>query len=273
MITVVGGTGRLGRQVVAELLSRGKAVRAVSRHAASDATLEGDTRLAGAELVVADMARPEQARAVVEGSTHVVAAMTGMDRRRGAGPRAVDRDAAIILTDAAAAAGWHLILLSVVGASPDSPLELFRMKWLAETHLRATDLPCTIVRATAFAELWSEILVSSARRDGRAMVLGPARNPMNFAPVADVAAAVVRATEDSSMVGQGIEVCGAKNLSLSQLATELTWKQPRHLPTLAVRALGRAAQPFAPGVARIARQAVALEHGDLTHEPTALGAQ
>jgi len=142
------------------------------------------------------------------------------------------------------------------------------MKWSAEAHLRATDLPWTIVRATAFAELWSDILTTSVRRDGRAMLLGPARNPMNFVPIADVTAAVVHATEDRSLVGQCIEVCGSKNISLTQLATELTGKQPRHVPTLAVHLLGRAAQPFAPGVARIARQALALEHGDFTRDPT-----
>ncbi|MEP6800179.1 MAG: NAD(P)H-binding protein, partial [Lapillicoccus sp.] len=198
MITLVGGTGRLGRQVAAVLIAQGRPVRVVSRHAG---TSGANPELPEAELVAADIADPRQARAVVDGSTAIVAAMTGMDPRQGAGPRVVDRDAAIVLIDAAAEAGCHLVLVSVIGAALDSPIELFRMKAAAEAHLKASDLPWTIVRATAFAETWTDIITASTGRDGRARLLGPARNPMNFVPVADVAAVVVRALDDDDLRG------------------------------------------------------------------------
>jgi uncharacterized protein YbjT (DUF2867 family) len=232
-------------------------VRVASRHAGSAAS---DPHLAGAELVEADVADPRQARAVISGSSHVVAAMTGMDPRGGAGPKAVDRDAAIVLIDAAADVGCHLVLVSVVGAAPDSPIELFRMKAAAESHLRTSALPWTIVRATAFVELWTEIITGSAGRDGRARLLGRAQNPMNLVHVDDVAAAVVDAVEDDALIGQCVEVVGSDNLSLTDFAARLTGRPPRHLPTALVRALGIGAQPFAPGLARIARQAIAMEH-------------
>ncbi|HEV7194627.1 MAG TPA: NAD(P)H-binding protein [Pedococcus sp.] len=262
MITVVGGTGRLGREVVASLLAKQKSVRVVSRHARSRSS-DGDSRLAGAEFVDADVTDPGQARSAIAGSTYVVAAMTGMDPRTGAGPQAVDRDGAISLIDAAAETGCHVVLVSVVGAAADSPIELFRAKWSAEAHLRASDLPWTIIRATAFAELWSDILNSSAGRDGRARVFGPAHNPMNFVHVADVAAAVVRAIDERTLVGQCVEVGGPDTLSLTELATRLTGRAPRHLPIALVRAVALGARPFAPGVARIARQALAMEEVDL----------
>ncbi len=268
MITVVGGTGRLGRHVAAALLAEGRPVRVVSRHATTSAA--ADPRLDGAELVSADVADPRQARVAIAGSTAIVAAMTGMDPRRGAGPQAVDRDAAIVLIDAAAKTRCHLVLVSVVGAAADSPIELFQMKAAAEAHLHASDLPWTIVRATAFTELWTDVITASTGRDGRARLLGPARNPLNFVPVADVAEAVVRAIDDAldnAFVGQVIEVVGLENSSLTDFATRLTGRPPRHLPTTIVRALGWAGQPVAPGLARIARQAIAMEHLDLTrHE-------
>lgn len=262
MITVVGGTGRLGQQVTAALLAGGRQVRVVSRHAATDAAVT-DPALGGAELVTADVAVPRQARAAIAGSAVIVAAMTGMDPRRGAGPQAVDRDAAIVLIDAAAEAGCHLVLLSVVGAAADSPIELFRMKAAAEEHLRATDVPWTIIRATAFTELWTDIITASTGRDGRARLLGPARTPMNFVPVADVTTAVLTAI-DTTLAGQVIEVTGSENLSLTDFATQLNGRPPRHLPAAVVRAIGWAAQPVAPGLARIARQAIAMEHLDPT---------
>ena len=275
MITVVGGTGRLGRHVAAALLTQGRPVRVVSRHAtlSTDAAHPADPGLAGAEFVTADVAVPDQARVAVAGSTTIVAAMTGMDPRRGAGPQAVDRDAAIVLIDAAAQTRCHLVLISVVGADADSRVELFQMKAAAEAHLRSSDLPWTIVRATAFTELWTDVITASTGRDGRARLLGPARNPLNFVPVADVAEAVVRVIDaapdtalGTALVGQVIEVCGMENSSLTDFAARLTGRPPRHLPTALVRALGWAAQPIAPGLARIARQAIAIEHLDLTRD-------
>ena len=49
-------------------------------------------------------------------------------------------------------------MMSVVGAAAGSPMELFRAKDAAEVHLRASGAPWTIVRSTAFVELWSEIM-------------------------------------------------------------------------------------------------------------------
>lgn len=262
MITVVGGTGRLGQQVTAALLAGGRQVRVVSRHARTGAA-GTDPALSGAELVTADVAIPQQARAAIAGSTVVVAAMTGMDPRRGAGPQAVDRDAAIVLIDAAAETGCHLLLMSVVGAAADSPIELFVMKAAAEEHLQAADLPWTIVRATAFTELWTDVITASTGRDGRARMLGPARNPMNFVPIADVTTAVLTAI-DATPDGQVIEVRGDQELSLTDFATRLTGCPPRHLPAAVVRAIGWVARPVAPGLARIARQAIAMEHLELT---------
>lgn len=265
MIAVVGGTGRLGSEVSAALTREGVPVRVVSRHAGAGA-LGPEHRLARAELMAADVADVHQARAVVSGASYVVAAMTGMDPRHGAGPEAVDRDAAIILIDAAAEAGCHLVLVSVVGAALDSPIELFRMKAAAEAHLLASGMSWTIVRATAFAELWAEVITASAGRNGRARLLGPARNTMNFVHIVDVAKAVVRATEDDALVGHCVEVGGIDNLSLTDFAARLTGRPPWHLPHPLVRAIGRVAEPFAPGLARIAQQATAMDTVDLAFD-------
>ncbi|MEO7070720.1 MAG: NAD(P)H-binding protein [Nostocoides sp.] len=267
MISVVGGTGRLGRQVSASLVGQGVPVRVVSRHAGgSRGSTDADPWLADAELLTADVADARQAEAAVAGASHVVAAMTGMDPRHGAGPGAVDRDAAIVLIDAAAEAGCHLVLVSVVGVAIDSPIELFRMKAAAEAHLRATDMSWTIIRATAFVELWADIVTTSAGRDGRPRLLGPARSPMNFVRVGEVAAAVVRATRDDALTGRCVSVGGPDNLSLTDFAARATGRAPHHVPASLVRALGWGARPFAPGFARIARQALAMEHVDLTFD-------
>ena len=140
--------------------------------------------------------------AAVDGATTVVAAAHGFVGPRGISPATVDRDGNIRLIEAARAVGAHVVLLSVVGASPDSPMELFRMKYAAEQHLFAGDASSTIVRATAFTELWIRIMRETAARGGRPLVFGRGRSLVNFVSVADVAALVDHVVGDPTLAAR-----------------------------------------------------------------------
>jgi NADH dehydrogenase len=96
---------------------------------------------------------------------------------------------------AAASARAGVVLVSVVGAAADSPLELSRAKYAAEQNLRASGVPWTIVRASAFAELWAEIMT-------KPVVFGRGNNPVNFVSVSDVAAAVAAAAPTPGCAGR-----------------------------------------------------------------------
>ena len=128
-------------------------------------------------------------------------------------PRRVDRDGNANLVRAAVEAGAAVVLVSIVGAGPDSPLEIARMKWAAEEQLRASGVPWTVVRATAFLELWTELLQSTAARSGVPTVFGRGTNPVNFIPVQQVALAVARAATDPSLGGRVVEVGGPEKLT------------------------------------------------------------
>jgi hypothetical protein len=54
-----------------------------------------------------------------------------------------------------------------------------RAKHSAE-ELRASGLPFTIVRATAFMETWLGIIDGTVEGSGHALVFGPGTNPVNF---------------------------------------------------------------------------------------------
>jgi NADH dehydrogenase len=159
----------------------------------------------------------------------------------------------------AAEVGADVVLLSVVGASADSPMELFRAKYAAEQHLRASTTGWTIVRATAFAELWAEIMK-------KPIVFGRGENPINFVAVEDVAAVVERAVIDTDLRGQTLDVGGPANFTFNELAVLLQRirgrpANVRHVP----RPLLRAMAPLA----RQARAAVALDTLDMTFDPRA----
>ena len=71
------------------------------------------------------------------GSATVVSAVQGFAGPGGGSPESVDRDGNKHLIDAASAVDADFVLMSVVGAAADSPMELFRMKWAAEQYLGA----------------------------------------------------------------------------------------------------------------------------------------
>jgi NADH dehydrogenase len=263
MIVVFGGTGRLGRLVAEHLLQQGEPVRVVARHPDRDGR-----PLPGADVVSADVRDPRTLAAPLAGADVVVSAVHGLDPAAGQSPAAVDRDGNANLVRAAVDVGAAVVLMSVVGAGPNSPLEIARMKWAAEEQLRASGTPWTVVRATPFLELWTELLQTTARRSGVPTVFGRGVNPINFVPVQHVALAVKQAATDPSLRGQVIEVGGPENLTLTELATRVSGgRPPRHVPPAVLRAVSVLAAPIRPGQARLARQALAMDSAPLTFDP------
>jgi len=156
MILVAGGSGRLGRLVVDGLVRGGESVRVLTR----DPSATTDLSRPGVELVKGDVRDAACLGPALSGVSKVVSAVQGFAGSGAITPASVDRDGNRNLVEAAAAASPppEVILVSTVGASPDHPMELFRMKWAAEEHLRASGLPWTIMRSNAFAETWVELL-------------------------------------------------------------------------------------------------------------------
>jgi NADH dehydrogenase len=274
MIVVAGGGGTLGRVVVAELQAAGYPVRVLARDAVAARQALGPD----VEVVAADVRRPDDLPAALEGANVVVSAFHGFLGGRGAGPAEVDRDGNAHLIDATARAGAALVLVSVTGAAADSPLELSRMKYAAEEQLRSSGLPWTVIRATPFLETWIRLLRQTAARSGRALVFGRGQQPIAFVSVRDVAAVVVDAATQPGRGCQVVEISGPERLTMVQLAGAVQSaslqsaavqsaagrKAPRHLPRPILRMLSRAAAPLSPSFARQNRAAVVLDTSDLT---------
>jgi NADH dehydrogenase len=209
------------------------------------------------------------------GVSTVVSAIHGFGDIGNVSPASVDRDGNRNLIDAAAAVDAAVVLMSVVGASADHPIELFRMKHAAEERLRASGAPWTIVRASAFAEFWLELLDQTARASGRPVIFGRGANPINFVSVSDVAALAERAVVDPSTRGATFEIGGPQNVSFNELAASLQRASgrtapPRHVPRMLLRLLAAVVRPIQPNRARQMRAAIAMDTIDLTFAPTDL---
>jgi uncharacterized protein YbjT (DUF2867 family) len=267
VILVAGGTGRLGTLVVRRLVGRGLDVRVFTRNPDRAAHLAAE-RL---QVVIGDVRDRESVRQATEGVDVVVSAVHGFVGPKGVSPVTVDRDGNANLIDAAKAAGADVVLMSIVGASPDSPMELFRMKHAAEQHAAASGLPTTVVRATALMELWIELLEQTAARSGRPLVFGRGDNRINFVSVIDVAALVNHVVTDRATRGELLEIGGPDNVTFNELAQAVQTaagraSSPRHVPPAMLRFMAGTIGRIKPELGRQARAALAMDRVDLTFD-------
>lgn len=264
MILVAGGTGMLGRRIVAGLRAQGRPVRVLTRDAARAAGIDADA-------AVGDVRDEASLGRAVAGCTTVVSAFHGFLGGRGAGPREIDFLGNRALARAATQAGvQHLVMVSVYDARADHPLELHRAKHAAEHDVQAAGLDWTILRPTAYVETWLPIVAGGVPKGKPAIVLGRGFNPVNFVSVHDVAALVVRAVADSALRGRLLDVPGPDDLTMVQLAECAGAERIRHVPRAVLRAASVLLGPVAPAGARAARSALAMDTTDMTADGSAV---
>ncbi|MFE3247592.1 SDR family oxidoreductase [Streptomyces sp. NPDC059209] len=138
-ITVIGGTGLIGSQVVDKLTAAGhEAVPAALSTGVDLLTGEGiDQALAGAEVVVNLANSPTFDEASLDFFR------TSMTNLLAAGEKAGVR---------------HQVILSIVGVDQVPQLDYYRAKALQEELLREGPTPYSIVRATQFFEFMDAVL-------------------------------------------------------------------------------------------------------------------
>jgi uncharacterized protein YbjT (DUF2867 family) len=260
MIVVAGGSGDLGRRVVAQLTAAGETVRVLVRDAARAREVLGPD----VEVVSVDVRDRDAVGRTVSGAGAVVSAVHGLLGRADSGPDEVDRQGNGHLAEAARRGGATFVLVSVLGASGSSPLELARAKYAAEQAL--TGSRWVVVRAAVFFETWVEVMRASAARLGRPLVMGVGERPMPFVSAVDVASVVARAATDASLHGRVLEV-GGTPMSMNELASAVQRHdgrtgRPLHVPRPVLRGASVLAGPVQPAVARLSRAALTFDtHG------------
>jgi uncharacterized protein YbjT (DUF2867 family) len=132
-ILITGGTGTLGRLVLARLRADGVEARVLSRHAHDDEP--------GIAYVLGDVATGDGLDAAFDG-VQTVLHLAG-------GPKGDAAAAQVVLEHARRARVGHLVAISVVGAGA-MPLRYFREKAGLERAVAAAEVPWTVLRAAQF---------------------------------------------------------------------------------------------------------------------------
>ena len=251
MIAVTGGTGTLGRRLVSRLIEAGQPVRLLVRN--------GSVAPTETESVVVDLADEGSLATALEGADAVVSAMTGFNGARGTTPRAVDGEGNRNLVNAARRAGVkRFVLVSIRGAAADHPIDVYRMKHLAEDALTHSDLDWTIVRPTVYMETWGELLGAPVLAGRPTRVFGAGDNPVNFILADDVARMIAGILDDQASLRQTLDVAGPDNPSMMQVVTtfeQLSGKPARvqHVPVGLLRVAAVLLRPINQTGARFAQ--------------------
>jgi uncharacterized protein YbjT (DUF2867 family) len=202
-IVIAGGHGKIALILERLLSQRGDSVAGLIRNPAHAADLEA----AGADPLVVDLesASVDDVSAHLRGADAVVFAAGAGPGSGAARKETVDRDAAILLADAAEAAGvTRYVMVSAmgadVGAADDTGDPVFvaylRAKGAADDDVRARKaLDSTIVRPGHLTDDPATGLVKIAEQTGRGSI-----------PRADVAAVLLAVLDSPETIGQTFEL-------------------------------------------------------------------
>ncbi len=227
-ILVTGGTGTLGREVVARLLDAGQKVRVVSRRA----------RPAGGPAPLTAMAVD------LRDGEGIDAAVTGVDAivHCATMARADIRAARNLIAAARRASVPRLVYISIVGVDR-VPLRYYRAKLEVEQLIEHSGLEWTILRTTQFHDLVLRLSKALARSP---VMIVPARTSVQPIDAGEVAGRLVELAT-TARVGRVPDMGGPQVRSARDLARAYLRASGRHRLVLPVRLPGAVFRGYRQG--------------------------
>ena len=220
-VVVFGGGGFLGRRLVDRLTAEGMTVRVAVRHP-DPARIE--LRSMGFErvtVVPADVRDQASVAAAIAGADAVVNAVSAYIEKGGVTFEAVHvRGAENVAREAAAAGVARLVLVSGIGADPDSSSPYIRARGRGELIVRQAFPGATIVRPGAMfgpGDALFGTLAALARLLPALPLIGGGSTRLQPIFVEDVAEAISSILSDPGTVGRTYELAGPKVYTLREL--------------------------------------------------------
>lgn len=240
VVTVFGGSGFIGRQVVRRLAAQGWTVRAAVRNPNTAGFLKPMGDPGQVNPVRADITDPASIRAAIAGADAVINLVGILFERGKVTFDAVHRQGAANVALAAKDAGIaRLVHMSALGADKNSPSDYARTKALGEEAVLAAFPGATIFRPSVVFGPDDDFFNRFARLARISPVLpvftGDGFKPVRtengysldlfgsggptFQPVyvGDVAEALVKAADDSRLAGKIFELGGPRRYTLKEI--------------------------------------------------------
>jgi uncharacterized protein YbjT (DUF2867 family) len=268
-VLVVGGTGMLGGQVVAALLSRGKQVRALVRPTSDAKRLEGQ----GVEIARGDMMDPASLLQAMDGADAVVTTAAGYTRHSKGDTDKIDTIGNRNLADAASRSGVRrFVFTSILTCDQTPQVPHFWHKKLAEDRLEELSVPFVSLRPGAFLDMITRMGGDPfAKR--RLMWFGSPTIPLTFVLTEDLAGYLADAVDTPGVDGQRIDIGWDRPVSMQEIAQisgRLLGQRIRvvTMPAGLINAAGAAVGRFNPMVKDLAAMIRWFQTGRYVADPS-----
>lgn len=213
-LLLTGGTGTLGRALIARATARGLRVRALSRRATGQSETTGNV-----SWIQGDIVSGEGLRDALDGVTTIVHAASDSRRALSVDVHGTTR----LVAAAREAAVAHFIDVSIVGID-QIPYPYYRAKLEAEGIVQRSGIPYSILRATQFHS-FIDLLLSRAARRPLVMPL-PVRLLVQSVDVIEVADRLLRAVDEGPQ-GRLRDFGGPEIMTVGQAAA--IWRERRRI--------------------------------------------
>src|SRR6202158_97853 len=269
LVTVFGGSGFLGRNVVHALAKRDYRIRVAVRRPELAGHLQPLGRVGQIHAVQANLRYPASVEAAMRDS-HLAINLVGILAESGAQTfDAVQGLGAGAVAKAAAAVGARMVHVSAIGADENSPSRYARAKAAGEKAVLAAVPTATIMRASVVfgpEDQFTHRVAALARMSPVLPLIGGGMTRLQPVYVGDVAAAVADAVDGKTKEGATYELGGPEVLTMREIMEFIlaTIERRRRLVWLP-SGLGHITAlflQFAPGPLKLTPDQVALLRSD-----------
>src|ERR1700709_595529 len=220
LVTVFGGSGFLGRNVVRALAKRDFRIRVAVRRPALAGRLQPLGRVRQIHAVQANLRYPASVEAAMRDS-QVAINLVGILAASGAQSfDAVQAKGAETVAQAAAAAGARVVHVSAIGADENSTAAYARSKAAGEKAVLAAVPSATILRPSVVfgpEDQFTNRFAALARMSPALPLIGGGLTKMQPVYVGDVANAVAQAADGKTKPGATYELGGPEVLTMREI--------------------------------------------------------
>jgi uncharacterized protein YbjT (DUF2867 family) len=220
-VSVFGGTGFLGRRLVRRLAAEGATLRIAVRSPDRARSVLRAADLDRVTVFGADVRDQASVAAAVAGVDAVVNAVSAYIEKPGVTFESVhERGARTVAEEAVSAGVARLVLVSGIGADPESGSRYIRARGRGELAVRQAFPSATIVRPSAMfgpGDALFGTLADIVRLLPVVPLIGGGRTRLQPVYVEDVAEAIVRMLADRGTAGQTYELAGPGVYTLREL--------------------------------------------------------
>jgi uncharacterized protein YbjT (DUF2867 family) len=269
LVTIFGGSGFIGRNVVRALCKRDYRLRVAVRRPELAGHLQPLGKVGQIHAVQANLRYRASVEAAMRDS-HVAINLVGILAEGGAQRfDAVQGEGAGAVARAAAAVGARMVHVSAIGADADSPSRYARSKAAGEAAVFSAEPAATIMRPSIVfgpEDQFTNRFAGLARMSPMLPLIGGGATKMQPVYVGDVATAIADAVDGKTKAGATYELGGPEVLTMREIMDIIlaTIDRRRTLVSLpfGLAKLQAMFLQFAPGALKLTPDQVALLRSD-----------